>query len=145
MRALLFLILALFPFNITSGNIKIISTPPIPDGNVILMNRLMIQRIFTRKETRWSNGQEITVYIKPLGSVEHQEFTRRVLHMSSYKFTKNLEEVTYGGKSTGVIEVITDTEMQLKVSNTPGSIGYINYDQIFVSGKIITIVDADRL
>jgi ABC-type phosphate transport system substrate-binding protein len=109
-----------------------------PD-RTLLMNRLAVQQIFTRKTTRWSDGNEIVVFVKPLGSIEHRDFTTNVLGLTSYEFIKKLENQTYSGRATSVMELPTDEMMSLKVSQTSGSVGYINYAIISNNSNIVII------
>lgn len=121
----------------------IVVTKDTPD-NVVLMNRLMVQRIFTRKQTRWSDGREILVFTKPLTSIEHRDFAINVLGMTPYDYQKQLEDQTYSGRATSVIEINTDELMALRVSNHPGSIGYINY-VIIIDNKTVVVIDGNTV
>ena len=93
----------------------------------VRLSKTELQRIFTRKITRWSNGDEITVYIKPIGSIEHRSFVAAVLGMTLYRYSKSLEVNTYTANAITVMEVRTDTAMRAAVHSNPGAIGYLNY------------------
>ena len=108
--------------------------------NTIFMNRLAIQRIFTRKDTRWENGKNILVYIKPIDSIEHRIFVANVLNMTLYRYQKSLETYTYTARALPVTEVNSDDKMRVAVNSHPGAIGYINYELV-VNEKTIKIID----
>lgn len=112
--------------------------------NSILLDRFAIQRIFTRKIIRWPNGQYINVFIKPIHSIEHRDFVKTVLQITPYYFEQQLEEQTYTGRSTSVTEVPNDQQMLVKISSTPGAIGYINYE-IYIDNKRVFIIDPSVL
>lgn len=114
-----------------------------PD-KMLLMNRLAAQMLFTRKMTRWSDGQEVKIFVKPVNSIEHKEFIRSVLGMTPYNFQRQLESQTYAGRATSVNEVPTDEAMAMKITQTPGSLGYINYG-IITSNKIVYIIDGNTV
>ena len=108
--------------------------------NTIFMNRLAVQRIFTRKDTRWDNGKNILVFIKPIDSIEHRIFVANVLNMTLYRYQKSLETYTYTARALPVTEVNSDDKMRVAINSHPGAIGYINYELV-VNEKKIKIVD----
>jgi len=114
-----------------------------PD-KVVLTNRLAVQRIFTRKDTRWSDGSEIKVFIKPINSIEHSNFLISVLGISTFSYKRHLESQTYAGRTTSVMEVDSDEIMALKISQIPGSIGYINY-AIIINNRDIVVISGDDI
>ena len=97
--------------------------------------------IFTRKQMFWSDGHKIKVFTKKTDSIEHKLFTMNVLNLTPYHYRTLLDSVIYSGSNTSVIEVSSDEEMILKVSSTPYSIGYLNYNTIItnISADYITI------
>jgi ABC-type phosphate transport system substrate-binding protein len=107
---------------------------------MISMNTYEIQKIFTKKTTKWPDGQNINVFIKPRHSIEHRDFVINVLEMTPYYFEQQLESQTYSGTAASVIEVPTDLQMKQKIEQTPGSIGYVNYElYINDNNKLIII------
>jgi len=103
-----------------------------------------LKAMFTKRKTRWDTGELITVYIKPLNSIEHEEFVYSWLRMTSYRYKRLLEKQTYAGKSTGVIELVSDYEMVAALQAKPYSLGYLSNGNILFSGiddnHLITIV-----
>ena len=87
--------------------------------------------IFTRKKIFWSNGKKIKVFVKPLDSVEHKLFTMEVLNITPFKYVAMLDAVSYSGANSPVVEVLNDSEMMYRLSNTPYSIGYVNHTVVF--------------
>lgn len=102
-----------------------------------------IVKIFTKKVTRWADGQLITVFIKPINSIEHKDFVQSWLNMSNSKYKQELEKQTYSGKSLSVVEVDSDAEMVLKISSTIGSIGYINYGVVINTKQLKVLSNAN--
>lgn len=110
--------------------------------NTLFMNRVAIQRIFTRQDKRWSNGDEIIVFIKPMNSLEHKRFLSEVLHMTLYRYERTLSTNTQTGKALPVTEVNSDDKMNMIISYTQGAIGYVNYT-VRLNGKQVIIVCDD--
>ena len=111
-------------------------------NNTLFMNRIAIQRIFTRQDKRWSNGDEILVYIKPMNSIEHKRFLSDVLHMTLYRYERSLSANTQTGKALPVTEVNSDDKMGMLISNNHGAIGYVNYT-VRLNGKQVIVVCDD--
>jgi ABC-type phosphate transport system substrate-binding protein len=111
-------------------------------GSNIRMRRITVQRIFTLKDTRWSNGDAITVFTKPLDSIEHKIFVTQVLNMSVYRYTQSILSATNTARAVPVTEVTNDQKMLIAIQSHPGSIGYVNYE-LLLNGKIIHICDED--
>lgn len=109
-------------------------------ADTLIMNRIEVQRIFTRKEVRWNNGDDIIVFIKPMDSIEHRAFLANVLNMTLYKYQKSLDAVVYTAKALPVIEVSNDDKMRMAIHSHPGAIGYINYELI-MNEKTVKVVD----
>ena len=122
-----------------SGNadVKIIANS---QNDWLLYNHLTIANIFTKKTTKWSNGRTITVFIKPLESIEHKDFVHSMLHMTHFKFSQDLNARITSGNGVNVIQVSSDEEMLMRISNTPFSIGYVNFNTPVNPG--LTIIDS---
>lgn len=112
------------------------------DSTYINMNTYMLQKIFTRKIKKWDyNGEDIEVFTKPLGSIDHMEFVRVVLNMTVFSYVKNLEKELYSGRATSITQIRDDETMINKLSSRPNAIGYVNHT-IYVGSKLVKIVDA---
>lgn len=85
-----------------------------------------IKSIFTRRMTHWVTGERITVYTKPLNSIEHRNFLITWVGISAYRFKQLLNRQIYSGKNTSVKVVNSDVEMLLSLRATPHSIGYMS-------------------
>lgn len=134
-KLILILVLTLFSFNLGAVDIIIWKE----DETTITLDRFTVQKIFTKKITRWPNGKSIVVFIKPLSSIEHRDFVLNTLGMSPYYFREQLEEQTFSGKASSVTEIANDQQMLMKIEQTPGGIGYVNYTIHFESKEIIII------
>lgn len=108
-------------------------------ADTLFMNRAAVQRIFTRKDVRWSNGKSIIVYTKPIDSVEHKAFVANTLNMSLYRFQRELESSTYSAKAIPLNVVDNDYTMMREVKTHEGAIGYVNYRLVLHNKKIILI------
>ena len=144
MKILQILILSVFlviPLHTSYSDVQVV----IPsEYNKLLRDKLMVSYIFTRKVTKWETGEKITVFTKPLDSIEHRYFLNQWLNMTSGKYRRELDGQIYAGKTTGVKEVSTDEEMMVMVMQTPASIGYLNYG-VILHDKSVKIINTDSL
>jgi hypothetical protein len=99
----------------------------------------IIENIFENK-IREVNGLKVTVFIKPMGSVEHRTFLMRWFKIFPFRYKKILETLSLSGKDVEYIEVQTDAEMVLRVSSTINSIGYIDDAKYVQDKKSIKII-----
>lgn len=141
MKKLIVIFLLLFSINNSIAADLIIWAE---NAESITIDRYSLQQIFTRKISRWPNGQNITVFIKPKNSIEHRDFVKNILGISNFYYEQLLEQQTFAGKSSSVTEVATDKHMITKIETTPGAIGYINYE-IYAGNKKVIIIDRSSI
>jgi ABC-type phosphate transport system substrate-binding protein len=110
-----------------------------PEYQPMIIDKTIVVKIFTKKVTHWADGQLITVFIKPINSIEHRDFVQHWLNMSNSRYKQELESQTYTGRAINVVEVDSDGEMLIKISSTIGSIGYVNYGLV-VNSKQLKVI-----
>ena len=133
MKFKIFILVALFCWSTILGHAaepKIIANEDVSDQYI---SQYELIKIFTRKKIFWSDGSKITVFVKPLDSLEHKIFTINILNLTPYKFKSMADAIVYSGSNNPPIEIGSDEEMMLRLANTPNSIGYVNYS-IMVNG-----------
>jgi ABC-type phosphate transport system substrate-binding protein len=84
-----------------------------------------IRRIFSMRQTTWSNDQAITVYVLSNQHQTHQVFSTKVLGMFPYQLDRIWNKLVYSGLGEEPIKVQTEQEMLDRVSQNPGAIGYV--------------------
>lgn len=114
------------------------------DLDTITIDRYSLQKIFTKKQSRWPNGLPIRVFIKPMDSVEHRDFVTNILGISIFTYQQLLDAQVYSGRSYSVVELLTDEQMIMTVEKTPGAIGYINY-ALYIGNKKVTIINSSSI
>lgn len=114
------------------------------NSDTITLDRYYLQKIFSKKISRWPNGMNIQVFTKPLHSIEHRDFVVNILGLSPFYYEQLLESQTYAGRTASVVEVPNDGIMIMRVEQTPGAIGYINYE-VYVGSKKVIVVDDNSI
>lgn len=105
----------------------------LPNDTVISQSEII--KIFTRKRLFWDNGHRITVFIKPVNSVEHKVFAINILHITPFKYKTLLDTITYTGSNSPAVEIQSDEEMISRLSRTPFSVGYLNYNTVVINSN----------
>lgn len=148
MKKIIFLMLFIFSYycQMEAKATDLIIYKDVLDNSKISLDQLLL--IFTKKQRFWENGQKITVFIKPINSIEHSVFSNDILGISVYRYKKILKKHVYSGKSGSVKEVLSDNEMIRLVTTTPFSIGYLTDGSSLiplhgVSDTNITLIDYD--
>jgi ABC-type phosphate transport system substrate-binding protein len=96
-----------------------------------------IRRIFSMRQTAWSNNQAITVYVLSNQHQTHQAFSTKVLGMFPYQLDRIWNKLVYSGLGEEPIKVQSEKEMLERVSQKPGAIGYVMQQ---VSGDNINVI-----
>ncbi|ARU55755.1 MAG: hypothetical protein MI864_21670 [Pseudomonadales bacterium] len=98
------------------------------------LNLNQVRAIFSLRVRQWDDGTPITVFVLEDRHPAHQTFIRSVLHMLPHQLRRHWDRYIYSGIGQGPITVRDETAMLLRVSNTPGAIGYlpegISHDQV---------------
>ncbi len=98
-----------------------------------------LRSIFTMKKRFWSEGEPISVFVLSDEHPVHKNFCKQRLSI----FPRQLETVwyrlVYTGTGKAPIQVKSEAEMQSRVANTPGAIGYIEIMNDDKKTKILTV------
>ena len=87
-------------------------------------SKLELRRIFSKRVTKWPNGQPIVVFVLESSHPLHKRFSKEVLKIFPYQLDRIWNKMMFSGVGTAPI-VVKDYETLLKeVSKTPGAIGY---------------------
>jgi len=84
-----------------------------------------LRHIFTMRQTQWSNGQRITVFVLPRHHALHLKFSKERLEMYPYQLDRIWNKLTYSGLGVAPITVTSPEALIDEVRKTPGAIGYI--------------------
>ena len=89
-----------------------------------------LRAIYSMKKRYWHNSEPVTVYVLSNDQPLHQSFCKKRLNV----FPSQLESIwyrqVYTGTGTAPITLNTIQEMVDHIANTPGSIGYLDYENL---------------
>lgn len=81
--------------------------------------------IFTMRVLRWEDGRKVRVYVLPDSHPVHQEFSKRQLGLYPRQLRRVWDRHLFSGSGSVPSEVASVEEMQRRVAETPGAIGYL--------------------
>jgi ABC-type phosphate transport system substrate-binding protein len=102
--------------------VRVVVHPSVENKDI---NVAQIRRIFSMRQTTWSNGQAITVYVLSNQHLTHQAFSTKVLGMFPYQLDRIWNKLVYSGLGEEPIKVQSEQEMLDSISQKPGAIGYV--------------------
>ena len=84
-----------------------------------------LRAIFGMRLTEWPNGTRITVYVMDPDSDLHNRFAKRKLQLFPYQLTQAWDRLVFSGTGQAPLQVRSAIEMQRRLLETPGAIGYL--------------------
>jgi ABC-type phosphate transport system substrate-binding protein len=84
-----------------------------------------LRRIYTMRQTQWSDGQRITVFVLPRHHVLHLKFSKERLEMFPYQLDRIWNKLIYSGLGVAPITITSPEALIEAVKKTPGAIGYV--------------------
>ncbi|MDP7592758.1 MAG: hypothetical protein QF552_08725 [Litorilituus sp.] len=96
-----------------------------PSVNDVEITTSQLRRIYTMRQTLWSDGHRITVFVLPRKHALHLRFSKERLQMFPYQLERIWHKLTYSGLGVAPITMNTPKELLDAVRVTPGSIGYV--------------------
>lgn len=98
-----------------------------------------LRAIFTMKKRFWKEGEPISVFVLSNEHSVHKRFCKQALNIFPHQLETVWYRLVYTGTGKAPIEAGSEAEMQKKVANTPGAIGYIEVMSDDKKTKILTV------
>ncbi len=90
------------------------------------MTTSQLRRIYSMRQTGWSNEVPIVVFALPNQHPVHKLFAKDRLHIFPYQLDRIWNKLTFSGLGSGPRIVNTQAELLRMVAMTPGAVGYID-------------------
>ncbi|MES9946526.1 MAG: hypothetical protein B6D77_12000 [gamma proteobacterium symbiont of Ctena orbiculata] len=97
-----------------------------PDVTQEKLSRHTLRSIFSMRKTQWPDGKPIHVFVLGDKSDLHRRFTKQLLGLFPHQLRRAWNRQIYSGMGQAPIRVESEHEMQERVANTPGAIGYLS-------------------
>ncbi|MCV2886166.1 hypothetical protein OE749_15845 [Aestuariibacter sp. AA17] len=119
----IWLVLCCFSLPVFAEEVLVYTHPKV-DGSKLTKGQL--RNIFTMRQSVWPNGEQIRVFVLKSDNTLHQQFCKEILGMFPYQLERIWNRLTYSGVGELPNIVETEEEMLIKVTTSPGAIGYIS-------------------
>jgi ABC-type phosphate transport system substrate-binding protein len=110
-----------------------------PQNPVSELSRNHLRTIFAMRTPQWPDGTSIQVFVFEDNNPLHIAFCKKNLAMFPYQLRQIWDRQVFSGTGIAPIVVKTEQEMQDRVANTVGAIGYITQEAITSSVKALEI------
>lgn len=110
-----------------------------PTVQVQSLTSAQLRSIYLKRQVIWPDGLPIQVFVLPLQSLTHKQFSQSQLKLFPYQLERNWQKLTFSGIGTPPSEVSSATDMLRLIQTTPGAIGYLPFDHETTDAKVIQI------
>ncbi|SDX60691.1 hypothetical protein SAMN05421881_100436 [Nitrosomonas halophila] len=110
-----------------------------PSVNTEQLSKNLLRSIFGMRLRTWQDGLPIRVFVLPDDAPLHSLFAKRKLNIFPYQLRAAWDRLIFSGTGQAPITVQSEEEMRLRVSTTPGAIGYLSGTQIDDSVQIVHV------
>ena len=108
--------------------------------NLSQLNVGQVRRIFSMRQSSWSNGQNITVFVLANDHKTHIAFTTKTLGVFPYQLERVWNKLVYSGLGEQPIRVSSESEMIKRIQELPGAIGYVDQNIELSGVKRLVVV-----
>lgn len=84
-----------------------------------------VREIFFMRLSSWPDGSPIHVFVLPDNNPLHARFAKEILGVYPFQLRSAWDRMVYSGTGVSPTTVETPEEMQMRIKQTPGAIGYI--------------------
>jgi len=84
-----------------------------------------VREIFFMRLSSWPDGSPIHVFVLPDSNPLHARFSKEILGVYPFQLRSAWDRMVYSGTGVSPTTVETPEEMQMRIKQTPGAIGYI--------------------
>lgn len=105
------------------ADVKVIANGQVKETE---LSKRDLRSIFTMKKKRWSDGNEISVFVLSDKHPLHSSFSKEILKTYPYHLRKIWDRQVYSGTGNAPIQLTSEQEMLETIKGTPYAIGYIN-------------------
>ncbi len=89
------------------------------------ISRIRLSSIFSMRLTTWSDGSAIKVFVLPDDNPLNSSFCKQILKLFPHQLRYAWDRLVYSGTGQAPVILSSTQEMENKIANTPGAIGYL--------------------
>jgi len=109
-------------------------------SSVSKLSRADVSKLFMRRVTRWSNGNEVQPVDQVSASPTRRAFSDSVLRMDVPRVKSYWQRVVFSGRGDPPPERASDEDIILYVRSNPDAIGYVSDSAALPDVKVVAIL-----
>ena len=131
LRSLLFLLLIIAQAVVASTTENLVNNPErvIPVINAHSkqqsISRNGLSAIFKMRLHQWRDGTAVTVFVLKDDNPLHKRFCKEILNVFPHQLRRVWNKLVFSGSGQAPIQLSNIAEMQARIRETPGAIGYL--------------------
>ena len=98
-------------------------------GQVKTLTTETVREIFFMRISSWPDGSRIHVFVLPDKNPLHVKFAKEILGVYPFQLRSAWDRMVYSGTGVPPTTVETLDEMQTRIKQTPGAIGYLGRER----------------
>lgn len=114
----------------------VVTHPTVPLAE---LSKAQLRSIYLKRQVIWPDGVKIKVFMLPVKSAVHQQFSQLNLQLFPYQLEQHWQKLTYSGTGTPPTEIATTEQLLQLILSTPGAIGYLPHGNEIQHAKVIQI------
>lgn len=125
-------------FSSTANAVEVIVHSSVSERNITISQ---LRRIYTMRQTQWSDGHHIVVFVLPKQHALHRRFSKERLQIFPYQLERIWNKLTYSGLGVAPIIINTPEALIDIVMKTPGAIGYT---ETIVDKGLVNVINIEK-
>ena len=89
------------------------------------ISRIALSSIFSMRLTTWPDGSAIRVFVLPDDNPLNSDFCKQILRLFPHQLRTVWDRLVYSGTGQAPVVLNSTQEMENRIANTPGAIGYL--------------------
>ena len=89
------------------------------------ISRIALSSIFSMRLTTWPDGSAIRVFVLPDDNPLNSDFCKQILRLFPHQLRIAWDRLVYSGTGQAPVVLNSTQEMENRIANTPGAIGYL--------------------
>ena len=129
-------ILCAWPFRVSA---TIVPITHVDNDMIGAVSKRTLRAFYSMRTQSWDDGNQLVVFVLSDDAELHSDFCSKVLGILPYHLRRNWDRLIFSGRASAPILVSSPAEMKRRVSQTPGSLGYLSIDDIDDSVSVLEL------
>ncbi|WP_290650106.1 hypothetical protein [Aquisalimonas sp.] len=108
-------------------------------GDVEQLPRHTVRALFAMRQRSWPDGQAARVFVLPNDDPVHARFAKEQLQVFPHQLQLSWDRLVFSGTGRSPGRVDSQEEMLEQVAATPGSLGYVQRDQVDERVRVVML------